>query len=227
MPSGRRTRTSAPSHSRTRRGSPPRTEKRATCSGPSTLSRRKLEGRSRRRRYAEMGVSRSASSSRETGTTLGAPARAARRPGRRPRTARHGSTSTAPFGSAGAIGPAAGGRPSAGGGARRRPVGLETKKAGLAGTVPLTSALTVPALATSGDRYAGPGPSWAQGRHQRHAHQRCPSGRRGSCTPGRIVPSTLGAPGHACQEGGPARPRMAAPWPSVDGPGFGVPTPAS
>ena len=48
----------------------------------------------------------------------------------------------------------------------------KSKEPGLAGTVPLTSAQTV-LLGTSGDRYAGPGPSWAVGRHQRHDHQRC------------------------------------------------------
>ena len=88
--------------------------------------------------------------------------------------ARRGSTSTAPFHSTGASGL----RPSDG----LRPVAdaatswsLENQKSRARGTLPLTSALTHPALATSGDRYAGPGPSWAQGRHQRHAHQRCPA----------------------------------------------------
>ena len=225
MPSGRRTRTSAPSHSRIKRGSPPSTEKRATCSGPSTLSRRKLEGRSRRRRYAEMGVSRSASSSRETGTTLGG-ARPRGRPGGDPgrlgadRHRRLLSARPAPSGPR----PGDGRRPVA---ARAGVPWSRNQKSRARGDRPAHLGSDSSCSATSGDRYAGPGPSGAQGRHQRHDHQRCPSGRRDSCTPGRIVPSTLGAPGHACQEGGPARPRMCAPWPSVDGTGFGVPTPAS
>ena len=114
-----------------------------------------------------MGVSRSASSSRETGTTLGAPARAARAPG----ADTDGSSARVDIDGSFRV--------------------TETKKAGLAGTVPLTSALNCPALATFGDRYAGPGPSWVDGCHQRHDHQRCVVNRPALRAPWDIVPRTL------------------------------------
>ena len=85
-----------------------------------------------------MGVSRSASSSRETGTTLGAPAPAARAPGAETDGGSARVDIDGSFHSAGA--PRA--RTAFGWDAAGLGVS-ETKKAGLAGTVPLTSALTV------------------------------------------------------------------------------------
>src|SRR5262249_13592468 len=58
------------------RGWAPRKEYRATFSAPSTLSNKNARGRSRSRRNAEIGVSRSASTSHDTGTRF--PSRARR-----------------------------------------------------------------------------------------------------------------------------------------------------